>query len=217
MAHSLRTYSDADLNPAMLPGKLRDAEPTIADRADNPRGSEERRASAVQWLIAFRRRRIWEDARSLPGWEETAEQVLVEFAAAVRVFFQAHMDKILDAADPVAAMAQFVGGTKSRGRPSASDARNLEIAVEVELRHKEGMTVEDAAASLASASELKLSEERVSEIYYAARKTPEGRRAIAAEIGLLAMDWLESRDETESVVPWGKLRRIDPSEPPLKS
>jgi hypothetical protein len=219
MAKPVRVYADADLSPTGLSQRLRDAMPTMREIAADPNGTELRRAEAVRWLLEFRRRqtrrRIDREQQRIDGDQQRidGDQQRATAAAQVHNFFASQIHRILDDADPAAAMTEFVHGRPSRGRPTTPGNRDRLIAVEVEVRRREGQTIEQAANALATARGSDLSEERVREIYYALRRVPRERRAIDAEVEMRARNWLNGEGKGQDEVEWGKLHRVVPSDP----
>lgn len=119
-----------------LPNLLLNAQPSIAVIAADPEGSERLRIEAVNALIALARGTL-NPPEEYPPIEVTR-------------FLQNAGLRILLADDPPAALQQWLGLAKRRGRPAADEGLHIEIAALVEKRRRNGATRKDAYAAVAN-------------------------------------------------------------------
>jgi hypothetical protein len=137
-------------NPAFLEGYLRDAQPTLSERAAEPDATEARRVDAMRALLALARRALvsaddWCNMTD-GGWQPEPMSRFGAIPRPLRQFLTIAGLRILTADDPVVALRHVLGQKdRPRGAPVQDlDYRNRTIAADVAELHANGMTLDAA-------------------------------------------------------------------------
>jgi hypothetical protein len=117
----------------------------------------------------------------------------------VRAFFAEQAElRIWSAADPIAAMGEFLGlGPRKRGAPSRTAARNFFLAANIQELIDEGSTVDDACGAVFDrlhTTDQELDLRTLRNIYFRETRGKLNKKAIEAEVFIRAIGELEELD-----------------------
>jgi hypothetical protein len=195
------------VNRLDMPYYLRDAQPTLSERAPEPDATEARRIKAVANLLALARAELAKASDPNPLFAAMPSELLPSELAELADFLAAEENvmpselrnflimaglRILTSENPIAELQRFLGRTpKGRGRPKADNAyRDSMIAADVQTLVDGGFGIEAACEAVSKAVSM-LDFDAVRKIYFASRDTLETR----VELG------------------WRRLRNANPSDP----
>jgi hypothetical protein len=148
---------------------------------------EAERLAALEQLLTLHRIQVEEFKR---GEREIIDpplyNAIVSFG--VRIFAQA---------DPLDAMAKFLGRKRERGKRGKNSRRDFDIALKVVEKKFTGISLEDAAVAVAK--DFGLSPERIENIYKTNHKAAKAQFALALE-NLSAADPLQAQSPKDAAV-----------------
>jgi hypothetical protein len=145
---------NASFDPISVARYIREAQPTLADRKDDPSASEHSRIDAVKWLIKYNHHNR--------GLDSGADNLVDDF-------FVQEANRIGSTPNPARAFEHFLNGRVPRGRPRKADPESFGTVDMVNARLASNPVPTIDQACKAVADELGQQFAAVKKLYYKRR------------------------------------------------